>query len=129
MWKFSHKPSLSRKVRMPDSAEIPAPVKTTTRCCIMSRGNVPRYFNLGLACELLGYHGRNERFWVNLDFGNPNEASCAESLEDFDETLCLELRIKGLITGIDTNGFQSDEFGRRGHAQNVVETDQSKHGW
>jgi len=29
----SHKPSPSRKVRKPDSAEIPAPVKTTTRCC------------------------------------------------------------------------------------------------
>ena len=50
-----------------------------------------------------------------------------EALEDFDEPLGLELGIEVVVSRINSNRFQTDEFRRGCNAQDVAMADGAEH--
>ena len=48
-------------------------------------------------------------------------------MEDFDESLRLEFGIKRFVARVDANGFESNEFRRRRHPEDVAVPNEPKH--
>ena len=61
-----------------------------------------------------------------LQLGDSKKTGGAESLKDFDEAFGLELCIQCFIAGVDPHGFQTDEFGGCGNAQDILVPNQPK---
>ena len=64
-----------------------------------------------------------QRLVMNLQFGHTKKPRRAESLQNLDKAFGMEGLVQSFITGIDPDRLKTDEFGRRGHAQNVVLAD------
>ena len=118
-------PSLSRNVRMPDSAETPA--RSAPPLVVLASRSVPpqRFVKSTRRCHIVVFS--HNRMALHSKFSHPNQTCGPEALKNFDETLCLEFGVKIVVARVDSNGFQADEFGRSGHAQDVAVADGAKH--
>ena len=70
--------------------------------------------------------------WLTLSLSNISdsyEPGRSEALKNFDEALGLEFSIEVVITCVDAYRFKSDEFRRRGNAENIAVPNQPKDGW